>query len=95
MHISMIVMRLALLLDRDPVTVSFQSVYRCLHHPEVVEELIRLMREDPFQSERIEEDIRHYTDEFIRTYQTIDWELHGRLLHISAISVWHISGTVR
>jgi hypothetical protein len=59
----MIVMRLALLLDRDPVTVSFQSVYRCLHHPEVVEELIRLMREDPFQSERIEEDIRHYTDE--------------------------------
>jgi len=25
------------------------------------------MREDPFQSERIEEDIRHYTDEFIRT----------------------------
>jgi hypothetical protein len=90
MHISMIVMRLALLLDRDPVTVSFQSVYRCLHHPEVVEELIRLMREDPFQSERIEEDIRHYTDEFIRTYQTIDWELHGRLLHLRNLGLAHL-----
>jgi len=36
---SMIVLRLVLLLDRDPAMISFQSVYRCLHYPEVVEEL--------------------------------------------------------
>src|ERR1700730_1735650 len=52
--------------------------------------LLRLMRDDPFQSERVEEDIHHYADEFIRTYQTIDWELHGRMSHLRNLGLAHL-----
>jgi hypothetical protein len=79
---SMTVMRLAQLLDRDPV--SFQSVYRCLQRSEVVESLIRHRSSETLLAEvmadRLDENIRHSVARFLDTYRAIDWAgLHGRL----------------
>jgi hypothetical protein len=92
---SMTVVRLALLLDRDDPAVSFQGVYRSLHHPEVVEALVRQTCDDPLQPALIEENIRHSVDEFLRIYRTIDWELYGRLSHFRNLGVAHLSHDVR
>jgi len=53
------------------------------------------MREDPFQSERIEEDIRHYTDEFHSHLSNYRLGASRQIAASPQSRFWHISGTVR
>jgi hypothetical protein len=60
--ISLTVVRLALLLDRDPTAVSFQHIYNCLKRSDVVDLLVhRACHASPLAEaldERIADDIR-------------------------------------
>jgi hypothetical protein len=88
---SITVVRLKLLLDSGRDAVSFQSVYKCLQRPEVVDALVARMGDDPLQPEHIEDDIRHRINEFLRIYRGIDWRLHGRLTHLRNQGLAHLS----
>jgi hypothetical protein len=87
------VVRLALLLDREPV--SFQSVYRALSRSEVVRVLIdQAQREWPdgdIWPERVADTIRGSTDRFCESFSSIDWKLHGRLQSFRNSGVAHLT----
>jgi hypothetical protein len=85
------VVRLASLLDADNKAISFQSINKWLQRPDVVDALAAGMRDDPFQPESIEDDVRQAVERFLTIYQGIDWELHGRLIHLRNQGVAHIS----
>jgi hypothetical protein len=93
--ISLTVVRLALLLDRDPTVVSFQHIYNCLK-PDVVDLLVyRACHASPFAEvldDRIGDDIRASTRRFLETYKAIDWhDLHGRLQHFRNRGLVHLT----
>jgi hypothetical protein len=92
---SMTVVRLVLLLDADDGTDSFQTVYRCLSRPEVVDALVRQVGEDHWEPSIAEERLRRSVTEFLRLYGTIGWELHGRLVHFRNLGIAHLGGQLR
>jgi len=92
---SMTVVRLVLLLDGDDGVDSFQTVYRCLSRPEVVDALVRQVGEDHWEPSIAEERLRHSVTEFLRIYGTISWELHGRLVHFRNLGIAHLGGQLR
>jgi hypothetical protein len=94
--IAMTAVRLALLLDRDPRTVSFQSVYRRLERQDVVEALVnRICCESLLASvlsDRIEDNARSSVVRFLSTYRAIDWrDVHGRLVHFRNRGLAHLT----
>jgi hypothetical protein len=84
----MTVLRLALLLDADPNVLSYQRIYRHLKRREVVEALIVRVRTT---STRSRSDIEYDVERFLRIYRSIDWELHGRLIHFRNRGVAHLT----
>jgi hypothetical protein len=87
----MTVVRVLALLDRDDRAISYQGVHRCLKLSEVVEALVERMCDDPFQSQHIEDDVRHSINQYCRVYATINWELHGRLTHLRNHGIAHLN----
>jgi hypothetical protein len=83
------VVRLALLLDSDAKTVSFQRVYRHLNRPEVVTALRRRVRAG--SRLHVYPDVRSSVRLFLQVYKRIDWKMHGRLLHFRNIGVAHLT----
>jgi hypothetical protein len=93
--ISLTVVRLVLLLDRDPTVVSFQHIYNCLKRTDVVDLLVyRACHASEFAEaldDRIADDVRASTRRFLETYTAIDWhDLHGRLQHFRNRGVAHL-----
>jgi hypothetical protein len=93
---SLTVVRLALLLDRDPTVVSFQHIYRCLKRPDVVDLLVYRACHASLLAEalddRIADDVRASTRRFLETYTAIDWDdLHGRLQHFRNRGLVHLT----
>jgi hypothetical protein len=93
--ISLTVVRLALLLDRDPTVVSFQHIYSRLKRPDVVDLLVyRACHASPLAEaldDRIADDVRASTRRFLETYTAIDWhDLHGRLKHFRNRGLVHL-----
>jgi len=94
--VSMAVVRLVLLLDSDPKIVSFQSIYRHLKRPEVVDALVQrgcsksLLAE--VLSDRTGREIRDSVERFLAVYRAIDWDdLHGRLQHFRNRGLAHLT----
>jgi hypothetical protein len=93
---SITVIRLAALLDGNPRMVSFQSVYRCLKRPEVVDILVRRACDTSPLTEaladHVEENIRDSVERFLATYRGIAWhDLHGRLQHFRNRGLAHLT----
>jgi hypothetical protein len=94
--ISLTVVRLALLLDRDPTVVSFQHIYGYLKRPDVVDLLVHRACHTSELAEaledRIADDVRACTRRFVETYTAIDWhDLHGRLQHFRNRGLVHLT----
>jgi hypothetical protein len=94
--ISLTVVRLALLLDRDPTVVSFQHIYNCLKRPDVVDLLVyRACHASELAEaldDRIADNVRASTRRFLETYTAIDWhDLHGRLQHFRNRGLVHLT----
>jgi hypothetical protein len=94
--VSLTVIRLALLLDRDPTVVSFQHIYCCLKRPDVVDLLVRrACHASPLAEvldDRIADDVRASIKRFLETYRAIDWDdLHGRLQHFRNRGLVHLT----
>jgi hypothetical protein len=94
--VSLTVVRVALLLDRDTKVVSFQHIYSCLKRPDVVDLLVhRACHASPLAEaldDRIADDVRASTRRFLDTYAAIDWhDLHGRLLHSRNRGLVHLT----
>jgi hypothetical protein len=87
----MTVVRVHALLDSDDRAISYQSVYRCLKLPEVVEALVQHMCDDPFQPQHIQDDVRHSIKNYCRVYGTINWDLYSRLTHFRNLGIAHLS----
>jgi hypothetical protein len=90
--VSMTAVRLSLLLDADPNVISFQTVYRRLNRPVVIDVLVRRARDRAEALEdRTEENIRASVASFLKTYRAIDWRsLHGRLQHFRNHGLAHL-----
>jgi hypothetical protein len=94
--ISLTVVRLALLLDRDPTVVSFQRIYNYLKRPDVVDLLVyRACHASELAKaldDRVADDVRASTKRFLETYTAIDWhDLHGRLQHFRNRGLVHLT----
>jgi hypothetical protein len=94
--ISLTVVRLALLLDRDPTVVSFQRIYNYLKRPDVVDLLVyRACHASELAEaldDRVADDVRASTKRFLETYTAIDWHnLHGRLQHFRNRGLVHLT----
>jgi hypothetical protein len=94
--VSLTVVRVALLLDRDTKVVSFQHIYSCLKRPDVVDLLVhRACHASPLAEaldDRIADDVRASTRRFLQTYAAIDWhDLHGRLQHFRNRGLVHLT----
>jgi hypothetical protein len=94
--ISVTVMRLALLLDRDPSVVSFQHIYSFLKRPDVVDLLVfRACHASELAEvldDRISDDVRASVRRFLETYTAIDWhDLHGRLQQFRNRGLVHLT----
>jgi len=76
----MAVLRLVLLLDRDPKMVSFQRVHRHLKRPEVVAVLAKKKAGAQVAAR-----------DFLAVHKRIDWEVHGRLAHFRNTGVAHLT----
>jgi hypothetical protein len=92
----MTVVRLVLLLDNDPKVVSFQSMYRHLRRPEVLDALVQRGCSEStlaeILSDRVERDIRDSVGRFLAAYRAIDWsDVHGRLQHFRNRGVAHLA----
>jgi hypothetical protein len=86
------VTRLALLLDRDPKLVSFQTLYTKLQTDAVVTSLLKRLDEDEFSTSSATERANDAVQRFLRTYRAIDWQdLHGRLVHFRNRGVAHLT----
>jgi hypothetical protein len=84
--ISITALRLMVLLDADPNVISFQTVYRRLKRLEVVDALVRRVRDrSPWAEaleDQVEADVRASVARFLNIYEAINWhDLHGRLQH--------------
>ena len=77
----MTVIWLYALLDGDDKKVSFQSVYRQLKKPSVVEAMVARIIALPvvFDQDREEKAARAAINRFITLYNGIDWKTHGSL----------------
>jgi hypothetical protein len=94
--ISLTVVRVALLLDRDPKVVSFQHIYSYLKRPDVVDLLVcRACHASPLAEvldDRIADDVRASTMKFLETYTAIDWhDLHSRLQRFRNRGLVHLT----
>jgi hypothetical protein len=94
--VSLTMVRLALLLDRDPTVVSFQHIYSCLKRPDVVDLLVRrACHASPLAEvldDCIADDVYASIRRFLDTYRKIDWhDLHGRLQHFRNRGLVHLT----
>jgi hypothetical protein len=88
------VVRVDALLDRakEDQHFTYQTVYRCLKRPEVVDVLVKRLCDDPSGFPHNENDVRQQIGEFLSAYRAIDWrDLHGRLTHIRNIGIAHLT----
>jgi hypothetical protein len=85
----MTVMRLALLLDDNRKVISYQSVHRCLRHPEVVTALVRRARSEAVLPASTNP--RTVVDAFLRVYDRIDIGLYRRLKQFRNRGVAHLT----
>jgi hypothetical protein len=93
--ISIAALRLMVLLDADPNVISFQTVYRRLNRPEVVDALVRRARDrSPWAEaleDQVEANVRASVSRFLNTYEAINWhDLHGRLQHFRNHGLAHL-----
>ena len=89
--ISMTAVRLVVLLDADPNVMSFQTIYRRLNRPEVVDVLVRRARDESLLEDQVEANIRASVARFLKTYRAIKWrDLHGRLQHFRNHGLAHL-----
>jgi hypothetical protein len=94
--VSLTVVRLAMLLDRNPRVVSFQHIYSHLKRPDAVNLLVdRACHASPLAAaldDRIADDVRASTKRFLEAYEAIDWHnLHGRLQHFRNRGLVHLT----
>ena len=89
----MTVIWLYALLDGDDKKVSFQSVYRQLKKPSVVEAMVARIIALPvvFDQDREEKAARAAINRFITLYNGIDWKTHGSLVHFRNIGIAHLT----
>lgn len=86
----MAVIRVALLLDADDRSVSFQAINRRLKNARV--QKLLLERLVSLHGETINAPTRHeLIDRFQKTYAKIDWKVHGRLTHFRNLGVTHLT----
>jgi len=94
--VSLTVVRLALLLDRDTRVISFQHIYSCLKRVDVADLLVhRMCHASPLAEaldDRIADEVRTSTRRFLEIYTAIDWhDLHGRLQHFRNRGLVHLT----
>jgi hypothetical protein len=94
--VSLTVVRLALLLDRDPRVISFQHIYSALKRADVADLLVhRMCHASPLAEaldDRIADEVRASTRRFLQVYTAIDWhDLHGRLQHFRNRGLVHLT----
>jgi hypothetical protein len=86
----MAAMRVCILLDRDDQMVSFQALHRVLKDASTVASLLQALEDrhgsDVFQPSRTE-----LIEDFRRTYNEIDWKVHGRLVHFRNRGIAHLT----
>jgi hypothetical protein len=85
----MAVIRACSLLDSDPNKVSFQAIYRGLQDNGVQAKLFHAL-EDRFGDDLFL-DRPKLTEEFLRTYREINWDIHGRLMHLRNLGIAHLT----
>ena len=86
----MVALRVSILLDRDDRMVSFQAVHRFLKDPGVVATLLQTL-EDRHGFDDLEPSRTDLIDEFRQVYGTIDWKVHGRLVHLRNRGIAHLT----
>jgi hypothetical protein len=85
----MVVIRVAILLDRD-AEVSFQTIHRLLKDPEAVAVLLHTLenRDGP---DILTPSRTCLIEDYFRTYSRIDWKVHGRLMHLRNLGIAHLT----
>jgi len=85
------VVRLCILLDADPKTVSFQGVYHRLKNPDVQRALIERVygEHEAFQA-IFGSSPKEMVAQFLEIYREIDWGIHSRLIHFRNYGVAHL-----
>jgi hypothetical protein len=85
----MAVIRAYSLLDKEPNKVSFQAIYRSLETVAVQADLLNVLEErfgyDVFENRP------GLIEEFLRTYREINWDVHGRLMHLRNLGIAHLT----
>jgi hypothetical protein len=88
--IMMTVLRVSILLDRDDQMLSFQAVNRFLKDPDVVAALLLALEgrrgPDVFEPSRTA-----LIEEWRKIYGEIDWNVHGRLVHLRNRGIAHLT----
>jgi hypothetical protein len=86
----MAALRVSILLDADPKTVSFQTVYHGLKDPSVQAALLQVLDTkrgpDVFTPTRTE-----LIGAYLQTYRKINWNVHGRLVHFRNLDIAHLT----
>lgn len=86
----MAVLRVSILLDRDDQMLSFQAVNRFLKDPDVVAALLLALEgrrgPDVFEPSRTA-----LIEEWRKIYGEIDWNVHGRLVHLRNRGIAHLT----
>lgn len=82
--------RVCILLDADPAAVSFQTVYHGLKEPAVQVTLLQALDAqrgpDVFTPTRTD-----LIGTYLQTYREIDWNVHGRLVHLRNLGIAHLT----
>ncbi|RXH40995.1 hypothetical protein [Bradyrhizobium zhanjiangense] len=86
----MAALRVSILLDADRTAVSFQTVYHALKEPAVQATLLQALDAkcgpDVFTPTRGD-----LIGTYLQTYSEIDWNVHGRLVHLRNLGIAHLS----
>jgi hypothetical protein len=86
----MAALRVSILLDRDDQMVSFQGIHRAFKDPDVVTDLLQSL-EDRHGTDVLPPSRTALIEEFRQTYATIDWKVHGRLVHFRNLGIAHLT----
>lgn len=86
----MTALRVSILLDRDDQMVSFQGIHRLLKDPDAVANLLQSL-EDRHGTDVLPPSRIDLIEEFCHTYGTIDWKVHGRLVHFRNLGIAHLT----
>jgi hypothetical protein len=86
----MAALRVSILLDRDDQMVSFQAVHRLFQDSNVVAGLLQTL-EGRHGSDVLPPSRTELIEEFRQTYEKIDWEVHGRLVHLRNRGIAHLT----